>query len=270
MDFDPRWTDDPRDCEDRGRELSQGSRGGLSNPRERPPVDARDVFTRELELPRGPERERVWARDSDVTLRGSEARTLATVGAFRVVPAGDLRDGQDRPLDPSRGDLRHLRDQGLVEAIPAMGDDRALVVLTERGRDVLERNRWSSVHREELRWETIERDFGNRRDLDDERTRPVRPEPIGHTVDAVRRVLSWLGPCRRKAAAHSLHLIFTFIPEAAQTTRAKVKIEINTREHENVYGIRAYPLPWRTLGSLGMPRLRPSNTKRFSPMQPII
>ena len=28
----------------------------------------------------------------------------------------------------------------------------------------------------------------------------VRPEPIGPTVDAVRRALSWLGPCRRKAA----------------------------------------------------------------------
>ena len=95
-------------------------------------LDPRDVFTRDLELPRGPERERVWARDSDVRLRGSEVRTLATVGAFRVVPAGDLRDGQDRPLDPHRGDLRHLRDQGLVETIPAIGEDRALVVLTER------------------------------------------------------------------------------------------------------------------------------------------
>jgi hypothetical protein len=99
------------------------------------------VFTRDLELPRGPERQRVWARDSDVRLRGSEVRTLATVGAFRVVPAGDLRDGQDRPLDPHRGDLRHLRDSGIVETIPAIGNDRALVVLTERGRDVLERNR---------------------------------------------------------------------------------------------------------------------------------
>src|SRR6266849_89514 len=145
MDFDPRSIDDSRDRDDRGRELSQGSRGGLSNPRERELLDARDVFTRDLELPRGPERERIWARDSDVRLRGSEVRALATVGAFRVVPAGDLRDGHDRPLDPHRGDLRHLRDSGLVETIPATGNDRALVVLTERGRDVLERNRWSSV-----------------------------------------------------------------------------------------------------------------------------
>ncbi len=176
MDFDPRWTDDARDRDDRGRELSQGSRGGLSNPREREPLDARDVFTRDLELPHGRERERVWARDSDVTLRGSEVRTLATVGAFRVVPAGDLRDGRDRPLDPHRGDLRHLRDQGIVETIPTTGADRALVVLTERGRDVLERNRWSSVHSEELKWAAVEREFDNRRDVDDERSRPQEPK----------------------------------------------------------------------------------------------
>lgn len=162
MDFDPRSIDDSRGRDVYGRELNQGSRGGLSNPREREPLDPRDVFTRDLKLPRGRERERVWARDSDVTLRGSEVRTLATVGAFRVVPAGDLRDGQDRPLDPHRGDLRHLRDQGLVETMPAIGEDRALVVLTERGRDVLEANRWSSVHREELKWEAIEQEFGRR------------------------------------------------------------------------------------------------------------
>src|SRR2546426_938677 len=94
---------------------------------------------------------------------GSEVRRLATVGAFRVVPAGDLRDGQDRPLDPNRGDLRHLRDSGLVETIPAIGEDRALVVLTERGRDVLECNRWLNVHRDELKWAAVERQFDSRR-----------------------------------------------------------------------------------------------------------
>nr|MDQ3349125.1 hypothetical protein [Acidobacteriota bacterium] len=109
-------------------------------------------------------------------VRNASASGLATVGSFRVVPAGDLRDGQDRPLDPHRGDLRHLRDSGLVETIPAIGHDRALVVLTERGRDVLERNRWSSVHREELKWAAAERDFDHWRDVDEERTRPQVPE----------------------------------------------------------------------------------------------
>ena len=49
-------------------------------------------------------------------------------------------------------------------------------MLTERGRDVLERNRWSSVHREELKWAAVEREFDNRRDVDDERSRPQEPK----------------------------------------------------------------------------------------------
>ena len=72
MDLDPRSIDELRERDDRGRELSQGSRGGLSNPRERERLDPRDVFARDLQLPRGVERQRVWARDSDVKLRGSE------------------------------------------------------------------------------------------------------------------------------------------------------------------------------------------------------
>jgi hypothetical protein len=43
-------------------------------------------------LPRGLEREHVRDRDREYTLRGSESRTLATVGAFRVVSSRDLRD----------------------------------------------------------------------------------------------------------------------------------------------------------------------------------
>jgi hypothetical protein len=193
VDFDPRSLDESRDRDIDGRELNQGSRGGLSNPRERERLDPRDVFTRDLELPRGRDRKRVWAGDSDVTLRGSEVRTMATIGAFRVVPAGDLRDGDERPLDPHRGDLRHLKDCGLVDTVPAGGDDRALVVLTERGRDVLERNRWSTVHAEELRCETIDRECG--RIPDEGRTREARPQQefhvgirsVRHTRFAVHR-----------------------------------------------------------------------------------
>lgn len=67
--------------------------------------------------------------------------------------------------------MRHLRDSGLVETIPAIGEDRALVVLTERGRDVLECNRWSNVHRDELKWEALDRELRDRPDMDDERER---------------------------------------------------------------------------------------------------
>ena len=33
--------------------------------------------------------------------------------------------------------------------------------------------------------------------------------PIGKTVDAIRRALAWLGPCKRTQAAHSMHLYFS-------------------------------------------------------------
>jgi hypothetical protein len=42
--------------------------------------DPREPFTRDLDLPRGPDRDLVRDRDREYTLRGSETRTLATVG----------------------------------------------------------------------------------------------------------------------------------------------------------------------------------------------
>ena len=68
---------------------------------------------------------------------------LATAGAFRVVVASDLRDQRGRPADASNGELRGLREAGLVETRPyVIGRDRAtLVTLTERGRELLERHR---------------------------------------------------------------------------------------------------------------------------------
>ena len=229
MDFDPRSIDDSRDRDVYGRELNQGSRGGLSNPRERERLDPREVFTRDLELPRGRERQRVWARDSDVTLRGSEVRTLATVGAFRVVPAGDLRDGQDRPLDPHRGDLRHLRDSGLVGTIPAIGEDRALVVLTERGRDVLERNRWSSVHAEELRWEPIDREFG--RIPDDGRSREVRPQQEFHAgIRSVRHTR--FAVHRPRELMHDAQVYRAYLKDAERLRESGASIRRVVLDHE--------------------------------------
>ena len=63
--------------------------------------ETRDTFTRHVHLPRGPERELVRDRDREYTLRGSESRTLATVGAFRVVSSRDLRDHDDQPGRPT-------------------------------------------------------------------------------------------------------------------------------------------------------------------------
>jgi hypothetical protein len=126
---DPRDRDDER-WPDRHRD-----------PRERE-LDPRDVFMRDLDLPRGRDREIVHdTRGHEYTLRGSETRTLSTVGAFRVVPARDLRDHFDRPADPRDGDLRHLREEGLVETVRLDGHRDVAVVLTERGRDLLDANR---------------------------------------------------------------------------------------------------------------------------------
>lgn len=66
------------------------------------------------------------------------------------------------------------------------------------------------------------------------------PESIGSTIDAVRDALSWLGKCNRDQASQITHLIFKFAPEVGSGS-LKVKIEINTREHQNYFGLKAYP-----------------------------
>jgi predicted nucleotidyltransferase component of viral defense system len=67
------------------------------------------------------------------------------------------------------------------------------------------------------------------------------PEPIGTTVDAIRDALGWLGKCNRNQAGHSMHLMFRFTPEVAPDTALKLKVEINTREHDSLLGIKKYP-----------------------------
>jgi len=66
-------------------------------------------------------------------------------------------------------------------------------------------------------------------------------EPIGATIDAIRNALSWLGMCRREQAGHSMHLVFRFAPEVDAESELKLKVEINTREHESLLGVRHYP-----------------------------
>ncbi|GMV01230.1 MAG: hypothetical protein AMXMBFR52_08860 [Burkholderiales bacterium] len=68
----------------------------------------------------------------------------------------------------------------------------------------------------------------------------AHPEPIGSTVDAIRAALSWLGKCSREQAGHSMHLVFKFTPEVDAQVRLKLKVEINTREHASLLGVRRY------------------------------
>ena len=119
-------------------------RGGTgSSARDVRHVDPRDVFVRDLDLPRGRARERVKVHTQTYSLRGSEVRTLANVGAFRVIPAEDLRTLSGSRPDARTGDLYHLREAGLIRTIPYfVGRHRtSLVVLTDRGRDLLESRR---------------------------------------------------------------------------------------------------------------------------------
>ena len=111
--------------------------------------EPRDTFARHVHLPRGLERELVRDRDREYTLRGSESRTLATVGAFRVVSSRDLRDHHDRPADPQSGDLRHLREQGLIQTVRVPGYRDHAVALTKEGRGLLESHRDRDHHHQQ-------------------------------------------------------------------------------------------------------------------------
>jgi hypothetical protein len=139
------WRDiDPRAPERDRPEPGRGRVGGSTDVESVPGSnDPRDVFTRDLDVPRGSSRERVRANDREYRLSGDDVRVLATVGAFRVVPASDLREPSPRtPTRPAR-DLERLRDLGLVRTTPyVVGRSRTtMVTLTSEGRSLLEQSR---------------------------------------------------------------------------------------------------------------------------------
>jgi len=150
-DVDPRSRDDddPRDVEGHWVTLvrgpsDDGTRDVIEDTRERHGEardrDPRDPFIDDLELLRGRERELVIDGDCRYELNGDESRSLAAVGALRVVSEHDLRrDPRDEASDP-RESLRHLRDEGLVRFVSLDGGERA-VTLTDRGQRLLETHR---------------------------------------------------------------------------------------------------------------------------------
>ena len=90
------------------------------------------MFTKDLDLPRGHEREVVRERDRVYEINGADSRMLATVGALRVVSESDLHDARDESQD-TRRTVRYLEREGLARTSPISSDDRA-VTLTDRGR----------------------------------------------------------------------------------------------------------------------------------------
>jgi hypothetical protein len=149
--------DDPRSDETRDRD-DWRERDAL----DREHIDPRDVFTERLNLPRGLEREYVRDRGHQYEIRGSEARTLATVGAFRVVLSRDLHDHNGQPCDPRKGDLQSLREQGLIRTVQLDGRKDVVVVLTKRGRDLLDSHR----DREKDRGQTFYADLKKPREIE--------------------------------------------------------------------------------------------------------
>ena len=186
FDFDPRdrdddsrdvdmpWVDprhqsdhDPTDVRDRdedGRDLDRDARERVHDPR--------DAFVEGLDLSRSLEREIVLDGDHRYELNGDDSRTLATLGAFRVVAERDLRDPRDDSTDWCEPDLRHLRDEGLTELVSLHGRERA-VTLSDRGHHLLETHR---------------------RDRDDAREQAFyagvsRPRELSHDVQVYRAYL---------------------------------------------------------------------------------
>lgn len=137
------WRDiDPRTPEP---ERAERSRGGRAGGQELPDDldDPRSALTRDLDLPRGSTRERVRLMGREYRLSGSDVRTLAAVGGFRVVPASDLRELTEAEAGRRPASLEHLRQAGLIRTQPyVVGRQRTtLVTLTERGRALLEESR---------------------------------------------------------------------------------------------------------------------------------
>src|SRR5437762_11521497 len=109
------WKDsDPRESDARDAVWDARERVDV---RDRHSADPRDVFREGLDLPRGRERERVFLDGDSFELRGSEVRTLATIGAFRIVPVDERVDDRKRAGDLWHGEIERLQTAALIRAI---------------------------------------------------------------------------------------------------------------------------------------------------------
>lgn len=143
-------TDDRNSAVDRKPDRAGDNRQVERRPSDWSPSD--------LTLARGQDREPVEFRGHTYFLDGDEARTLATVGAFRVVDTADI-PGKNRD-----DDLRHLREQGLATQVTLTTRDGAhhVVSLTKTGRDLLDSH---SATRPEDRGQTYYADVVKPREL---------------------------------------------------------------------------------------------------------
>ena len=70
----------------------------------------------------------------------------------------------------------------------------------------------------------------------------VKAGPIGDVLDALRRTLdSWLGQPQRKRGEGRVTFVYRVPSEIPPVVSLRLKIEINTREHFTVLGLREHP-----------------------------
>lgn len=187
--------DDSRWADTRDRPTAGRGGGADADPRETRTLDPRDAFTQGLDLPRGMDREPVSVDGERYDLRGSEVRTLATVGAFRVIPVDDLRDVEGSPGDRWHGDLEHLREQGLIRHVAAVDRDNGtdLVSLTNAGRNLLEAHR-------------------------------IRDHEPGQAFS--------VGPARERELSHDAQLYRAYLKVAERLVEQGARVERVTLEHD--------------------------------------
>lgn len=129
-----------RDLRDDSRDLQPErdvERAAIDQPRDG--SAHRDLLDRHLDLPRGETRERLDGSDRTHPLSEADMRTLATIGAFRVVPVEDLQAAYDL----GDADLRRLLDEGLIarETLTDVTGAQRIAALTSEGKAVLDAHR---------------------------------------------------------------------------------------------------------------------------------
>jgi hypothetical protein len=130
-------------------EASSPSSGGPEMPRaargtsggvviEQPDRDPSEPLARQIAITRTAGRTPVLFREQTYELRASEVRTLATIGAFRVVRADALP--ADSARDPWHGDLAHLRSSRLIAVHSHVieGERVSVLTLSHRGKALLQ------------------------------------------------------------------------------------------------------------------------------------
>lgn len=65
----------------------------------------------------------------------------------------------------------------------------------------------------------------------------LKSAPIGDLLDSIRLKLSWLGKPKTANKEESTVLFYKFTSEVEPIQQMRVKIEINTREHFNIFGM---------------------------------